>query len=403
MNKREFIKTFAGAAAGSMLLSHRVLAAELMREKYPELSKHKIDKADLLSVNFNYPRFVGKNGTKGDHGQYHKTTILRLRTDQGAEGWGISSNDAKDSMDKIVGKRVVDLITPDAGVIQELEPIYFDLPLFDLMGIIMQKPVYEILGAHGTKSIPVYSGMIYIDELSSKNRKAGIDKVMDNCAWDFDYGYRQLKVKIGRGKMWYPAREGMETDIKIYQMIHEAYKDKGVQLLVDANNAYTLQDTITFLDGIGDTSLYWVEEPFQEAIQKGKKLRDWMDKNGFDQTRYADGEWIFPDEEDIALDMVDQGIVNTYLNDIHAIGITNWMKIMPRLKKAKADGSPHAWGDRLKTNYTTHVAAGLGGIATVEGVTCLSDEIDYGKYPVKEGKITVSDEPGFGMKLLKQK
>jgi D-galactarolactone cycloisomerase len=95
--------------------------------------------------------------------------------------------------------------------------------------------------------------------------------------------------------------------------------------------------------------------------------------------------------------------VNTYLNDIHAIGITNWLQRMPVLRKAGADASPHAWGQRLKTNYTVHLAAGIGNISTVEGVTCFSDDIDYGHYPIKDGKISVSDEPGFGMKLLRPK
>jgi D-galactarolactone cycloisomerase len=47
--------------------------------------------------------------------------------------------------------------------------------------------------------------------------------------------------------------------------------------------------------------------------------------------------------------------------------------------------------------------AGLGNTSTIEGVTCISDDIDYGNYPIKNGKIFVSQEPGFGMKILKRK
>ena len=64
--------------------------------------------------------------------------------------------------------------------------------------------------------------------------------------------------------------------------------------------------------------------------------------------------------------------------------------------------SPHAWGNRLKTHYIAHLAAGLGNVVTIEGVTCLSDDIDYGHYPLKDGKLHVSEEPGFGMRLLKK-
>ena len=71
------------------------------------------------------------------------------------------------------------------------------------------------------------------------------------------------------------------------------------------------------------------------------------------------------------------------------------------LEKINMLASPHAWGNRLKTNYTIHLAAGLGNICTVEGVTCLSDDIDYGAYPIVNGMVKVSEAPGFGMKILK--
>ncbi|HEX6226899.1 MAG TPA: enolase C-terminal domain-like protein, partial [Chryseolinea sp.] len=370
-------------------------------DSYPELSKHKIDKADVLSLNYHWPRFVGRNGTKDVHGQHHKSTVLRLRTDQGAEGWGMTDKKVSESLSTIIGKKVSDVITPEHGLASGFNTFHYDFAMFDLMGVILQKPVYEILGAKGPTSIPVYSGMIYIDELPHEELKGGLDVIMQNCASDYEMGYRQLKIKIGRGKKWYPHKEGMDMDVKVYKMIYDAYKNRAVELLVDANNGYSLEDTLAFLNGIKGIPLYWMEEPFPEQIDEGKRLRAWMNDNGFEKTKYADGEWIMPDANDIALEMARQGIVNTYINDIHAYGITNWMKAMPMLKKANADASPHAWGDRLKTHYTAHLAAGLGNVSTVEGVTCISDDIDYGNYPIKDGTISVSKAPGFGMKILK--
>ncbi|MFS4454959.1 enolase C-terminal domain-like protein [Maribacter sp. 2304DJ31-5] len=401
MEKREFIKRSV-LGVGGLLLSDKIFAANNHSEEFSELAKHKIGKTELVTLDYQWPRFVGKNGARDVHGQYNKASILKIHTDQGAMGWGISHPGAAKELSVLEGRSVAELVTPDKGLANGLNPFYFDLPLFDLLGVIMNKPVYEILGAKGKKQNPVYSGMIYLDEIPYKEFKGGLDTIMDNCAWDYNYGYRQFKIKIGRGKNWYPAKEGMKMDVKVVKMIYEEYKDKGVDILVDANNSYSLDDTITFLKGVQDIPIYWVEEPFPEAMETGKKLRTWMDGNGFAHTRYADGEWIGPDDpNDIALKMARTGILNTYLNDIHAIGITNWKKIMPKLKKAGATASPHTWGDRLKTHYATHLAAGCGNIPTIEGVTCLSDDIDYGDYPIRNGKIEVSDKPGFGMKLLK--
>jgi len=400
MKRSSFIKGI-GAMTGGLLLKNQAFA-ESMHDEYPELAKHKIEKADVISLDYHWPRFVGRNGARDVHGQHQKATVLRVRTDQGAEGWGMTDKKVTESISSIIGKKVIDVITPNHGLIKGFNTFYYDFAMFDLMGVILKKPVYQILGAQGPTSLPVYSGMIYIDELPYNEVKGGLEVIMQNCDWDYNHGYRQLKIKIGRGNKWYPAKEGMEMDIKVFKMVYDAYRSKGVDLLVDANNSYTLQDTITFFEGIKGIPLYWMEEPFQEQIEDGRKLRTWMDKNGFEKTKYADGEWVLPDANDIAIEMVRQGIVNTYLNDIHAYGITNWIKVMPTIKKANADGSPHAWGDQLKTHYTTHLAAGLGNISTIEGVTCISDDIDYGNYPIKDGKISVSHEPGFGMKILKR-
>jgi L-alanine-DL-glutamate epimerase-like enolase superfamily enzyme len=62
--------------------------------------------------------------------------------------------------------------------------------------------------------------------------------------------------------------------------------------------------------------------------------------------------------------------------------------------------SPHGWSTMIKTHYITHISAGMGNVCTVEGATITSDDIDLGNYQIKDGKITVSEDPGFGMKLL---
>jgi len=272
-----------------------------------------------------------------------------------------------------------------------------DLALHDLMGVILDKPVYKLLGAQGTKSTPIYSGMIYFDELEPKDNPAGMDKIIENCQWDIDYGYRQLKVKIGRSGKWYEHEAGLKMDIEVVKLIHKTFPE--ITLLVDSNDEYTLKDTIGFLKGIGDIPLLWVEEPFPENYEQGRQLRQWMDQNGFKDTLYADGE-AKPDHE-LCIKMGEQGIMNAYLPDIRSFGLTRWRRLMPRLKQHKMWASPHAFGSRLKTNYITHLAAACGNVVTIEGVTCLSDDIDYGDYKIENGRIRVSDRPGFGMKLLK--
>ena len=395
MQRRKFIQTTA-LGIGFAYLSASKLFGVVTGEKYPELKKHKIAKAELVAFDFHWPRPVGKNSRKGVHGQFHKNEVLKLTTDQGAVGWGLSSIKIKGQVKQLQGKFVSQLVSPENGLLRGLSN-YMDFALHDLMGVILHKPVYELLGAKGTKKTPVYSGMIYFDELEPEGNPSGMSKIIENCQWDIDYGYRQLKVKIGRSGKWYPHDEGLKKDIEVVRLIHQTFPD--ITILVDANDQYTLSDTMEFLKGIGDIPLLWIEEPFRENYDNGKKLRQWMDANGFEKTLYADGE-ANPDHA-LCLKMGKEGIMNAYLPDIRSYGLTRWRHIMPQLKKQKMWASPHAWGSMLKTHYIAHLSAACGNVVTIEGVTCLSDDIDFGDYKIANGKMQVSDKPGFGMKLLK--
>jgi L-alanine-DL-glutamate epimerase-like enolase superfamily enzyme len=398
MNRKRFIK-LAGTCLTGAAIFPDIWAAKTEKSTHSnELGKHVIDECEVLSLEFRWPRFVGKNGRIGFHGQERKTTALRLKTNQGAVAWGLSKPEANEIMPELVKKKVSDLILPGEGIAKGLDN-RVDFALHDLMGVILDQPVYKLIGNKGAREVPLYSGMIYFDELNPGNESKGVDAILENCAWDMDYGYRQLKVKIGRSGRWYEHKRGLAKDIEIVREIHAAYKDKGVQILVDANDMYSLQDTFDFLRGIGDVPLFWIEEPFTEEMDKARSLKHWMMQNGYAETYYADGEFR-PDME-TCLDLGGREVLDVFLPDTYSYGFSNWLRLMPKLKKINMLASPHAWGDRLKSHYTVHLAAGLGNICTVEGVTCISDDIDYGDYPLVDGIVRVSDEPGFGMKLLK--
>ena len=193
MQRRDFIRQSAATAIAS-LYPWQVYAG-YTGEKYPELNKHKIAKIEKVRFEYRWPRHVGKNARKDNHGEHHRGLAFRIYTDQGATGWALGSGRAKDhELAQIKGKAVVELISPEKGIEQEVSP-HLDLALHDLMGNILNKPVHQLIGEEGTASNPVYSGMIYFDELEPKDNPAGIDKVLENCQWDIEYGYRQLKVK----------------------------------------------------------------------------------------------------------------------------------------------------------------------------------------------------------------
>lgn len=53
--------------------------------------------------------------------------------------------------------------------------------------------------------------------------------------------------------------------------------------------SYSVEDTIAFMEGIGDTELYWFEEPFRECEENNCRLREYLNIHR-PRTLIADGE-----------------------------------------------------------------------------------------------------------------
>jgi D-galactarolactone cycloisomerase len=393
MNRRSFLATLAGAGAGALCLP--ALAADPNRDR---LSAHKIAAVEIRKIRLTWPRLVGKNARLDIHGHGPTPDVCLLKTDQGAMGWGMirgSAQTVRDLQSEVMGKPVSDLIST-TGI---TAPILrcFDLPLHDLAGVILGQPVWKMLGRAEPFITKIYSGMIYFDDLEPADKPAGIDKILEECRADYNYGYRQFKAKIGRGHKWMPAVAGLQRDIDVVRAIGQAFPD--CEVLVDANNGYTVDTAIAFLKGLKGMPLFWFEEPFHETLADWRKLHAWMRDNGYAKTYRADGE---ANPDTAVLDQLgEEGVVNLRLEDIMSYGFTEWRKLMPELARNNITASPHTWGAGLKTVYTAHLAGGLGNTPTLEGVTCSQEDVSYGGNRIVKGNFQPSREPGFGLTLAK--
>jgi L-alanine-DL-glutamate epimerase-like enolase superfamily enzyme len=393
MNRRRFLAVTSAAAVTLPLAGLRGASAPADGP----LAAHRIASLETASVPLTWPRHVGKNAILGSHGNGPTATAAILKTNQGAVGWaempgGKKSADALRGM--VAGKSVAELFDPASGILDpKLRSL--DVALHDLAGVILGQPVWKMLGAEKPHIFPVYSGMIYFDDLYPDDKPAGIDQVLKNCAADREIGYRQLKVKIGRGHRWLPPEAGLQRDIEVVRTIAKAFPD--AELLVDGNSGFTADQLIAFLEGIAGIPLFWIEEPFVENEPDWRKVHAWTKSHGRAATLLADGEQDnnYPVLEKLEAD----GILNVRLCDIFGYGFTPWRALMPRLIKTRTMASPHAWGSGLKTIYAAHLVGGLGNAATIEGVTCSHDHVDFGENVIREGKQQLSTKPGFGLTL----
>lgn len=397
MERRKFLKlSGAGAAAG--IFSNDLINIFGLKNS-SELGYHRIIDIKFSTVKLRYPRLVGKNSQLDVHGWGPESGIHILYTDKGASGWGMNRGSQKalaEKFETIKGNSVADLIVPETGVISPgLEG--FDFSLFDLAGKILDQPVYRLLGKRRPEAQLCYSGMIYFDDLEPSDKPAGPDKIFEECQYDYNYGYRQFKLKIGRGNKWMEKEKGLQRDIEVTKLVSKNFPD--CDILIDGNNGFTIDEFLRYMEGIEGIKLFWIEEPFHETISDYARLNSWLKMKNLNPL-LADGE-AKPDEE-VLKQLGSQKIIRVFLQDIAGLGFTKWIRFIRELTLSGILASPHAWGSSIKTNYISHLSGAFGNTPTIEGVTCTSDDVDLTDYKLKKGKLIPSSKPGFGMELLKK-
>jgi L-alanine-DL-glutamate epimerase-like enolase superfamily enzyme len=389
------------------------------------LHDHRLASVEFSRLESRYPRTINANARLGSHGSGTENHVVTVTTDSGASGWGLvkakvkAGGSVRDAMqeagiegptgrryfdlfepdaagiERLVGRRVGDLFDPEVGVIDDAA-LPLDFALHDLAGRLLERPVHRLLGTHGETSVTCYDGAIYFDDLQPTENPRGIDAVLENCADDFALGYRAFKLKIGRGSRWMEAGDGLARDIEVTRAVRSAHPD--CRILVDANNSYSGSEFLSYMDGVVDCDLFWVEEPFVEAENDLATLRSYLDQAGA-RTLIADGEGSESDDARL-LDLAGRGLIDVIQFNIVDYGLTAWRQIMPRLRELGVRASPHAWGCPINTLYAAQVAAGLGNVPTVEGFPGRVDGVDTSRYALSEGVLSVPDDAGFGMTLI---
>lgn len=367
-----------------------------------ELHYHVIREVKTFKVRSRFPRLVGKNAFRDEHAYGDEFVVKEIHTDKGASGWGLASGlfyrQDLSIDEKILGKKVAEVFDPNTGIACDSLST-FDFALHDLAGKILNIPCYTMFGDNGVNPVPTYDTLIYFDDISPSARPGGLERILHEVRDGYDFGYRAFKLKIGRAPLFMNWKEGLKRDIDVTRMVRENFPD--CEIMVDANDAYTVEKMKEYIDAVADVGIYWIEEPFRENIEDFTALRQHLDEKS-PRTLIADGET----EPNMALliDLHKRGLLGVFQMDIqgdetlgHAYGLTPWRRVMPELAAIGARISPHAWGLKIKTHYAAAFCAGYPGVAYVEGVTDTTEGVDFSGYRMHNGKMFLPQAPGFGM------
>jgi L-alanine-DL-glutamate epimerase-like enolase superfamily enzyme len=382
MRRRDFL--FLATAAA---ITRGAFARDLPRD----VTIVRVTGFDLVSRR---PKFVGKNARLDDHGDSARDRLVILRASDGSRGLGCCRAPEK-SLAELLGKRPADLFDPSsrrtasglgAGT----------MPLWDLLGQMAGEPVYRLLNPSPSpeSSVAVYDGSIYFSDLLP----AYADKWEDRFKWELDEllarGHRAFKAKIGRGNKWMPRDEGDARDIAVLKVLR-AHAGPHVAIAVDANNGYDLPRTRRLLEALPDYNFAFIEEMFPEEVAADLELKAFLRERKL-KTLVADGETstvaaLKPFMAKAAIDL--------YQLDVNAVGIEGLLEEAALCRPTGGAIAPHTWGTLLGFYAQLHVARAIGNFFSGEQDPLHSDVLIAEGYSIKDGRISVPDSPGFGLKL----
>ncbi len=292
------------------------------------------------------------------------TVLVRVDTDSGLTGWGeahagraptviaelitstlrpLALGAQADDIDGL-WQRIyrLQLASHGTGAAAALALSGLDMALWDLRGKAAGQPLYALLGGTA-RALPAYAGGI---SFGYGTPAALVDEALAAQA----AGYRALKLRVGLD---------VDTDVARVRAVREAC-GRTLDILVDANCAYTLADARRARSAFEALAVGWLEEPFPAHDH-----RAYLALGKSDELPLAAGEnhYLRFDFERLA----DDDVVTVWQPDLSKCGgLTEALRIA---QAADARGiliHPHTSVTGLNVAATLHFLASIPNAGYVE-------------------------------------
>ena len=386
MERRQFLV----GAATAPLLSQLVDAGEFPNDV-------RITRIVGFQVTSQRSKVAGKNSRLDVHGDTARDRMARVYTNTGIEGLGNCRMKKSDAA-KLLGKNPFDFYNEDKR--KMTGPIGpGTMPLWDLAGKLLKRPVYELLGGAGPKRVGVYDGSIYFADLLPQYADNWQDRFREEIDMGLKLGHRAFKIKLGRGAKWMPRAAGDARDAEVVRVIR-AHAGKDVLLGIDANNGYDLAGTLRLFDKIGQHNIAFAEEMFPEVVEDCLAFKAFLKARGH-KTLIADGETQSTLE--VFKPFIEHKAIDVYQADMNRFGFEG---ILTEAAWAKPLGllvAPHNWGSLVGFYMQLHVGRAITNFYRAEHDPLTNNVLIADGYSIKNGTASVPDKPGCGLTINEDK
>jgi L-alanine-DL-glutamate epimerase-like enolase superfamily enzyme len=336
-------------------------------------------------------------------------SMVRVRTDDGAEGWGQISPYNADISTTVMHRQVAphalgrDASDIDAlvGDILEKEHKFpgsylrralagLDTALWDLRGKLANKSVCELLGGQ-PRPLPVYASSMRRD-ITPEDEADRLVRLRDA------HGYNAFKIRVGK-ECGHDEDEWPGRSEAVVQAVRCVIGDE-IALLVDANSCYTPKRAIEVGAMLVDNGVCHFEEPcpYWEFTWTAEVTRAL-------EIPVAGGE------QDNSLPLwrhlIDTHVVDIVQPDVCYVGgLTRALRVAAMAKDAGLPCVPHSANLSMVTVFSLHM---MGAIENAGPYVEFSIEpTTY--YPWQEGlfgpaleaydgKVQIPDAPGWGVEI----
>jgi L-alanine-DL-glutamate epimerase-like enolase superfamily enzyme len=263
--------------------------------------------------------------------------------------------------------------------------------LLDIVGKLLSRPAAELLGKVVRREVPCYDGSIYMRDL---DHAEGV--LLEDTTNGLAAGHRAFKVKIGRGNWLKDRRLGYQRDVRAIRVVHKALGGEG-HVLADANNYYSVDESIGLLRDTARIGLYWAEEMFPEDAPNHddyRRLQACIRDNKL-TTLLADGESGRGTGD--LLTLLKEGTVQVSQPDIRTLGMFRFLDYAAEIEPFGATIGPHTWAKQLGVLETCLIGMVVPNFTMVEDCRLESNVVKLPHVRIRDGRMAIADAPGLGM------